>query len=229
MTREEESCKGKVSNLSQACHVLGVMRQKFNDTKIVAFRATCFGHLEHIDKLAFSGQLLHELSLCKVAKDLKGLTYLIGCEVTPFTKKDFCLITSFGVTNPYDIEIKPFHIRLLREYFPQKFGFNGESNHGRRENGKSTVNTAPKKVNTKISLTCAKLERAFKECKNEDDVLKMELLCFAKAILIRANINVVVNLDYFHLVEDIDEFNDHSWSAISFEQLQDILYFTVFR
>ncbi|RXI09862.1 hypothetical protein DVH24_001606 [Malus domestica] len=205
------------------------MRQKFNDTKIAAFRATCFGHLDHIDKLAFSGQLLHELSLCRVAKDLKGLTYLIGYEVTPFTKKDFCLITSFGVTNPYDIEIEPFEIRLLREYFPQKFGFNGESNHGRREKGKGTMNMAPKKVNKKILVTYAKFQRAFKERENEDDLLNMGLLCFAKAVSIWANIIVVVNLDYFHLVEDMDEFNDYSWSAISFEQLQDILYFTAFR
>lgn len=47
---------------------------------------------------------MHELSLRRVAnqgvKNLEGLTYLIDCEVTKFTKKDFHLIMSFVVTNP---------------------------------------------------------------------------------------------------------------------------------
>lgn len=56
-------------------------------------------------------------------------------------------------------------------------------------------------------------------------MLKIGLVYFAKVIMIRAKSNnVAVNLDYFHLIEDMDRFNDYSWSgAISFEQLQDYL------
>ncbi|CAN6694925.1 unnamed protein product [Malus baccata var. baccata] len=67
-TKQEESYRGKVNNLSQASHV------------------SCFGHLESVDKLAFSRQLVHEFSTRKVTnqwvRDLEELTYLIGCEIT---------------------------------------------------------------------------------------------------------------------------------------------------
>ena len=51
----EEYYRGRVNNLSQASHVLRVTRHKFNDAQLADFSATCFGHLESVDKLAFSG------------------------------------------------------------------------------------------------------------------------------------------------------------------------------
>lgn len=62
------------------------------------------------------------------------------------------------------------------------------------------------------------LERAFKEYKNEDDAFKIRLVYFSEVMLIKEKSNVVVNLDYLYLVEDMDRFN-RSWCAISFEQL----------
>ncbi|RXH76984.1 hypothetical protein DVH24_019872 [Malus domestica] len=59
-----------------------MIREKFNKAELDAFGATCFGHLQGVDELAFSEQLVHELSLRRVrnqgVKDLEGLTYLIG-------------------------------------------------------------------------------------------------------------------------------------------------------
>ncbi|KAB2608681.1 hypothetical protein D8674_011849 [Pyrus ussuriensis x Pyrus communis] len=80
-------------------------------------------------------------------------------------------------------------------------------------------------MSKKILVTFVKLERAFKECGNEDDALQMGLVYFAETVLIRAKSNVAVNLGYSHLVEVIDRFNNYSWGAISFEQLQDSLSF----
>ncbi|KAB2626145.1 DDRGK domain-containing protein 1-like [Pyrus ussuriensis x Pyrus communis] len=72
-------------------------------------------------ELDFNGQLFHELSLCRVAnqgvKDQEGLTYLIGCELTQFTKQDYCLITGLRCDEPHDIKVEPQRIRLLRVYF----------------------------------------------------------------------------------------------------------------
>ncbi|RXI06891.1 hypothetical protein DVH24_026027 [Malus domestica] len=65
-TEEEESYRKRVNNLSQASHVLGMMHQKFNGTQLVGFWASLFGHLDSGDRLAFNGQLVHELSLHKV-------------------------------------------------------------------------------------------------------------------------------------------------------------------
>ncbi|CAN6721009.1 unnamed protein product [Malus baccata var. baccata] len=56
-------------------------------------------------------------------------------------------------------------------------------------------------------MTCGEIENAFKECKNEKDVLKLCLVYFVEAVL-GAKSNVVVNLDYLHLVEDMDRLNN---------------------
>ncbi|CAL2255649.1 unnamed protein product [Prunus armeniaca] len=58
---------------------------------------SCFGHLLNIDKIQFSGQIVHGVVLHRVAgqgvKDLDGPSFLIGCDVAQFTRQDFCLIS----------------------------------------------------------------------------------------------------------------------------------------
>ncbi|TQE14104.1 hypothetical protein C1H46_000023 [Malus baccata] len=66
-TKEEETCRGWVNKLSQAPHVLGLIREKFDEAQLGAFRTSFFGHLQGVDELAFSGQLIHDLSLRRVA------------------------------------------------------------------------------------------------------------------------------------------------------------------
>ncbi|CAN6586152.1 unnamed protein product [Malus baccata var. baccata] len=160
-TKKEESYRGRVNNLSQASHVLGVLRHKFNDAHLANFRASYFGHLDSVDKLTFNGQLMHEL--------------------------------------------------LLLTYFPQKFGFVGESSKGKGKGkgvkGKGKVKIALKKATKKVLVTCVDLEMVFKEYVDEDDVLKMRLVYFAE----RAKSNVGVNLEYLDLIEDMDRFNTYSW------------------
>lgn len=56
-------------------------------------------------------------------------------------------------------------------------------------------------------MTCGEIERAFKECKNKKDVLKLGLVYFVEAVL-GSKSNVAVNLDYLHLVEDMDRLNN---------------------
>ncbi|RXH95454.1 hypothetical protein DVH24_007954 [Malus domestica] len=139
----------------------------------------------------------HELSIFRVA--------ILEVKVTWFIKNNFCLIAGLRCDKPYDLEVEPSNIWLLTKYFPQKFGFVGESIKGKGKSvkGKGKVKTAPKKATKKVSVTCAKLERAFKECEDEDDVLNMGLVYFPKS-------NVGVNLEYLDLVEDKDRFNTYS-------------------
>ncbi|TQD95482.1 hypothetical protein C1H46_018894, partial [Malus baccata] len=130
-------------------------------------------------------------------------------------KKDFCLITELRCDEPYDLEVDPSNIRLLIKYFPQKFGFVGDSCKG-----KVKVKTVPKKATNKVSIPI----RVFKECKDKDDALKMGLVYFADGVLIGAKSNMGVNLEYLDLVKDMDRLNTYSWCAISFKQLQDNLF-----
>ncbi|TQE10655.1 hypothetical protein C1H46_003768, partial [Malus baccata] len=107
-------------------------------------------------------------------------------------KNNFCLIAGLRCDKPYDLEVKPSNIWLLTKYFPQKFGFVGESIKGKGKSvkGKGKVKTAPKKATKKVSVTCVELERAFKECEDEDDVLNMGLVYFPEAVLIEVKSNV---------------------------------------
>ncbi|RXH92052.1 hypothetical protein DVH24_021075 [Malus domestica] len=211
-TKEEESYRGRVKNLSHASHMLSVME-------------SCFGHLDSVDRLTFSGQLIHELSLHRVSnqgvKDLEGLTYLISCEVMWFTK-DFCLITRLHCDKPYDMEVEPSNIKLLTKYFPHRFGFVGESSKGKGS-------SSQRKVGKRFWSLFTELEKAFQECKNEDSAFKLELLYFVKGVLIGVKSNVAINLEYFELVNDMDKFNSYSRGAISFKQLQDNLSFAASR
>lgn len=103
---------------------------------------------------------MHELSLYRVAnqemKDLKGLTYLIGCEATRFTKKGFCLITGLYCDKPYGLELEPSNVKLLIKYSPEKSHFVGKSSKGRK--GKVKSKTAPEKVSKNIWVTYVELE-----------------------------------------------------------------------
>lgn len=38
----------------------------------------------------------------------------------------------------------------------------------------------------------------------------LSLVNFVEAVLVRAKTNVIVNLDYFHLMEDMNRFNSFS-------------------
>ncbi|CAN6544407.1 unnamed protein product [Malus baccata var. baccata] len=58
-----------------------------------------------------------------------------------------------------------------------------------------------------------------------DDAFKLGLVYFAKVVLIVAKNNVVLNLDYLDLVEDMDRFNSFAWGSISLEQLHDSFSF----
>ncbi|CAN6721281.1 unnamed protein product [Malus baccata var. baccata] len=134
-------------------------------------------------------------------------------QIKRFTKKDFCLIKGLCCDEPYDAEVEPSNIRLLIKYFPQKFGFVGESSKGKgRDKGKGKVvkrkgrmKTGPKKATKKVSVTCAELETTFKQCEDEDAALKMGL------------VTVSMNLEYLDLVHDMDRFNTYSWGVILFE------------
>ncbi|RXH88101.1 hypothetical protein DVH24_042172 [Malus domestica] len=170
--------------------------------------ASCFGHLESVDKFALNGQPVHELLIRRVEnshlvhKEELRRKQPIGCELTYLRACD----------KPYDLEVKPSNIRLLTKYFPQKFGFVGESSKGKGKGVKckGKLKAAPKKATKKVLVTCVELERAFKECEDMDDALKMRLIYFAKVVLIRVKSNMGVNLAHLDLVEDMNRFNTYS-------------------
>ncbi|CAL2228781.1 unnamed protein product [Prunus armeniaca] len=73
-----------VNNCSHENSSLAVIRAKLSAEQLEQFKTSCFGHLLNIDKIQFSGQIVHGVVLRRVAgqgvKDLDGLSFLIGCD-----------------------------------------------------------------------------------------------------------------------------------------------------
>ncbi|CAL9001325.1 unnamed protein product, partial [Prunus brigantina] len=94
---ESEAYSARVNNCSHANSSLAAIRAKLSAEQLEQLKTSCFGHLLNIDKIQFSGQIVHGVVLRRVAgqgvKDLDGLSFLIGCDVAQFTRQDFCLIT----------------------------------------------------------------------------------------------------------------------------------------
>ncbi|CAL8991837.1 unnamed protein product [Prunus brigantina] len=94
---ESEAYSSRVNNCSHANSSIAAIRAKLSAEQLEQFKTSCFGHLLNIDKIQFSGQIVHGVMLCRVAgqgvKDLDGLSFLIGCDVAQFTRQDFCLIS----------------------------------------------------------------------------------------------------------------------------------------
>ncbi|CAL2228567.1 unnamed protein product [Prunus armeniaca] len=94
---ESKAYSSRVNNCSHENSSLAAIRAKLSVEQLEQFKTSCFGHLLNIDKIQFSGQIVHGVVLRRVAgqgvKDLDGLSFLIGCDVAHFTRQDFCLIT----------------------------------------------------------------------------------------------------------------------------------------
>ncbi|CAL8122427.1 unnamed protein product [Prunus armeniaca] len=67
---ESEAYSSRVNNCSHANSSLVAIRAKLSAEQLEQFKTSCFGHLLNIDKIQFSGQIMHG-----------------------FTRQDFCLIT----------------------------------------------------------------------------------------------------------------------------------------
>ncbi|BBG96674.1 hypothetical protein Prudu_005540 [Prunus dulcis] len=72
----------RVNNCSHANSSLAAIRAKLSAEQLEQFKTSCFGHLLNIDKIQFSGQIVHGAVLRRVAgqgvKDLDGLSFLLG-------------------------------------------------------------------------------------------------------------------------------------------------------
>ncbi|KAI5335491.1 hypothetical protein L3X38_025624 [Prunus dulcis] len=161
---------------------LAALRAKLSAEQLEQFKTSCFGHLLNIDKIQFSGQIVHGAVLRRVAgqgvKDLDGLSFLLGCDVAQFTRQDFCLITGLRFGEVPEVSSgESDGIRLRERYFIDE------------------------------GITCNALEEAFLRCTEEDDIYKLALVYFAELVVLGRDKHLNINLNYLTLVEDLDAFN----------------------
>ncbi|KAI5351314.1 hypothetical protein L3X38_004205 [Prunus dulcis] len=179
---ESEAHSSRVNNCSHANSSLAAIRAKLSVEQLEQFKTSCFGHLLNIDKIQFSGQIVHGVVLRRVAgqgvKDLDGLSFLIGCDVAQFTRLDFCLITGLRFGKVPEVSSgESDEIRIQKRYFIDE------------------------------GITCNALEEAFLRCTEEDDNYKLALIYFAELVVLGRDKYLNINLNYLTLVEDLDAFN----------------------
>ncbi|XP_020423095.1 uncharacterized protein LOC109950029 [Prunus persica] len=196
---ESEAYSSRVNNCSHANSSLAAIRAKLSAEQLEQFKTSCFGHLLNIDKIQFSGQIVHGVVLRRVAgqgvKDLDGLSFLIGCDVAQFTRQDFCLITGLRFGEVLEVSSgENDEIRLQKRYFIDE------------------------------GITCNALEEAFLRCTQEDDIYKLALVYFVELVVLGRDKHLNINLNYLTLVEDLDAFNRYPWGSVSFDKTQDSLF-----
>ncbi|CAL9024513.1 unnamed protein product, partial [Prunus brigantina] len=196
---ESEAYSSRVNNCSHANSSLAAIRAKLSTEQLEQFKTSCFGHLLNIDKIQFSGQIVHGVVLHRVAgqgvKDLDGLSFLIGCHVAQFTSQDFCLISGLRFGEVPEVSSgESDEIRLQKRYFIDE------------------------------GITCNGLEEAFLRCTEEDDIYKLALVYFVELVVLGRDKHLNINLNYLTLVEDLDAFNRYLWGLVSFDKTQDSLF-----
>ncbi|KAI5343286.1 hypothetical protein L3X38_011162 [Prunus dulcis] len=196
---EAEAYSSRVNNCSHANSSLAAIRAKLSAEQLEQFKTSCFCHLLNIDKIQFSGQIVHGAVLRRVAgqgvKDLDGLSFLLGCDVAQFTRQDFCLITGLRFGEVPEVSSgESDEIRLQERYFIDE------------------------------GITCNALEEAFLRCTEEDDIYKLALVYFAELVVLGRDKHLNINLNYLTLVEDLDAFNRYPWGSVSFDKTQDSLF-----
>ncbi|XP_021818059.1 uncharacterized protein LOC110760154 isoform X1 [Prunus avium] len=199
MIAEKNKFQGKALSLSYTKNAITAIKEKFSSEQLERFKMSCFGHLLLIEDLKWAPQIVHGLLLRKVdpktVKTVKGITFLVGNKLIQFTKQQFCLITGlrFGKL-PFIRNPTNENCALKNKYFQK---------------------------NKTVSLS--ELEKAFKACTDEEDVVKLGFVYFVVFVLLGTEKHVNMNMRYLKLAEDLDAFEKYPWGAVSYAKTHESL------
>ncbi|VFQ98026.1 unnamed protein product [Cuscuta campestris] len=81
---------------------VAIVRSKLSVENMVNFRKMPFGDFMDVQKLQFSGQLIHILMIHLVCQQPEDeMWFMINGTLNKFTFEDFCRITSLPISKPY--------------------------------------------------------------------------------------------------------------------------------
>ncbi|CAL2270730.1 unnamed protein product [Prunus armeniaca] len=155
MIGEEEKFQGKALALSHTKSAISTIKEKFSEQQLRTFEESCFGHLLLIEDLKWTSPIVHGLLLRKAdpktVSQVNGIKFIVGNKVIQFTPQQFCVVTGLRFGNLPFIPIPSNdNCSLKRKYFGN---------------------------NKTVSLL--ELEKAFRDCADADDVLKLGFVYFA--------------------------------------------------
>ncbi|XP_020418551.1 uncharacterized protein LOC109948957 [Prunus persica] len=192
MIAEEQKFQGKALSLSHTKTAITTIKEKFTEQQLQMFEQSCFGHLLRIEDLKWTSPIVHGLLLRKAdpktVSQLNGIKFIVGNKVIQFTAQQFCIVTGLRFGNLPFIPIPTNeNCSLKRKYFAND----------------KTVNLL-------------ELEKAFLECDDVDDVLKLGFVYFAVFVLLGSEKHVHIDMRYLKLAEDLEDFGKYPWGAVCY-------------
>ncbi|KAI5317361.1 hypothetical protein L3X38_037068 [Prunus dulcis] len=171
---------------------ISTLKEKFSEQQLQRFEESCFGHLLLIEDLKWTSPIVHGLLLRKAdpktVSQLNRIKFIVGNKVIQFTAQQFCIVTGLRFGNLPFIPIPTNeNCSLKRKYFGND----------------KTVNLL-------------ELEKAFLECADADDVLKLGFVYFAVFVLLGSEKHVHIDMRYLKLAEDLEEFGKYPWGAVCY-------------
>ncbi|KAI5355892.1 hypothetical protein L3X38_008787 [Prunus dulcis] len=192
MIAEEEKFQGKALSLSHTKIAISMIKEKFSEQQLRRFEESCFGHLLLIEDLKWTSPIVHGLLLRKAdpktVSQVNGIKFIIGKKVIQFTAQQFCVVTGLKFGNLPFISIPTNkNCSLKRKFFSND----------------KTVNLL-------------ELEKAFLDCVDADDVLKLEFVYFAVFVLLGSEKHVHIDMRYLKLAKDLEEFGKYPSGVVCY-------------
>ncbi|CAL9021308.1 unnamed protein product, partial [Prunus brigantina] len=66
------------------------------------------------------------------------------------------------------------------------------------------------------TVSLLELEKAFRDCADPDDVLKLGFVYFAVFVLLGSEKHVHIDMRYLKLAKDLEQFGKYPWGAVSY-------------
>ncbi|KAI3969305.1 hypothetical protein MKX01_007345 [Papaver californicum] len=161
------------------------------------FKGTAIGHLLSVPAdSVFSGTVVHFLLAREIHVDDKPdeMHFMVGEKVLHFGKREFALITGLSFKKSEKAFISPANpSSLLRTHFPNQNRVSGSE---------------VKSLLSKKNSTCPFLDR-----------VKLALLLVVHNFLMGRPVRDTINIRYWHLVDNLEEFNKYPWGEVTFGRI----------
>ncbi|KAI3844788.1 hypothetical protein MKX03_003432, partial [Papaver bracteatum] len=162
------------------------------------FKGTAIGHLLSVpDDSKFSGTIVHFLLSREIQLDDKPdeMHFKVGGKVLHFGKREFALVTGLSFKksgNGFISSLNPSS--LMRKHFPNQDRVSGSE---------------VKALLSRNNSACPSLDR-----------VKLALLLVVHNFLMSRQYKQAINIGYWHLVDDLEEFNKYPWGEVTFARIK---------
>lgn len=185
---------GASTLLTGRCHlrIIDAIKNNLQKENLEKFEQSCFGILLKINKLIFQGQMMVQLLLHMDmrASNKERLVFKINNSYMEFGPSDFFRITGLG------------------------FG-----------KSEATITRANSSIHKDVFqdrpiIRLEDIRKAFLNRKGSSELkLKLALLYFLYGILLVKHHTLKIDMQYLHLIEDLQKFNAFPWGRVAYQSL----------